>query len=289
MTISFDRRTFLLGTAAAVTLAACGGETGPRPDRLAVRFPDGFRAESTAVTGHGPQRFPFVIVADDGLPMATNNPESIDIEVIFQGETLETVTVPASGVGQFIPYYALTFTPPAAGNYLARTDFSEFDVEFVVLERDQVNLWQVGETMPGFDTPTFDAPNGVAQLCSRLGGPCDFHNITLNEALRNGRPTALLISTPEFCQTDVCGPSLEDLIAATTDRDDINIIHQEVYADFARDTEAGVFPLELAPLLADWEIAFEPSLFVMDSAATIVGARHFSFDRAETDELISRI
>ena len=102
MTISFDRRTFLLGTAAAAALAACGGG-GPSPDRLALRFPDGFRAPSTAVTGHGPQRFPFVIVADDGFPMQANTPDSIDIEVLFQGDTLDTYTVPAGGVGSDNP------------------------------------------------------------------------------------------------------------------------------------------------------------------------------------------
>ena len=288
MSLHIDRRTFILGTAAAAALAACGS-SGPSPASLAVRFPDGFRADSTAVVGHGEQRFPFVIGGDDGFPLTTNNPESIDIDVLMGGELLETVTVPAGGVGQFTPYYALTFTPPAAGSYLARTEFTEFDVEFTVIEREQTTLWQVGETLPGFDTPTFDDLRGVTQLCTRAGEPCDFHEITLNEALSNGRPTALLISTPSFCQTDVCGPSLENLILAATDRDDINVIHQEVYVDFQRDTNAGAFPLEVAPLLAEWELAFEPSLFVMDPDATIVGARHFAFDAAETQELIDLI
>ncbi len=287
MTISFDRRTFLLGTAAAAALAACGGG-GPSPDRLALRFPDGFRAPSTAVTGHGPQRFPFVIVADDGFPMQANTPDSIDIEVLFQGDTLDTYTVPAGGVGQITPYYALTFSPPAAGSYLARTDFSDFDVEFVVVERDETPLWQVGETLPGFDTPTFDDGRGVAQICTRVGGPCDFHELTLNEALSNGRPTALLISTPAFCQTDVCGPSLEDLIATASGRDDINIIHHEVFADVARDQDQGLLPVP-APLLVEWEYDFEPSLFVMDADATIVGASHFAFDRNETEGLVNLI
>ena len=289
MTISFDRRTFLLGSAAAAALAACGS-SGPQPDRLAVRFPDGLRAPSTAVTGHGPQRFPFVVVGNDGLPMfAADAPESIDIEVLFQGETLETVTVPAGGDGRIIPYYALTFSPPAAGAYIARTEFSDFDVEFTVVEREDTPLWQVGDTLPGFDTPTFDDPAGVNPICTRPGEPCPFHEITLNEALSNGRPTALLISTPAFCQTDVCGPSLEDLISVAADRDDINVIHQEVYEDFNRDVNEGGGLPTTAPLLTEWDLAFEPSLFVMDADATIVGATHFAFDRAETEGLLDLI
>lgn len=287
MTPAFDRRTFLLGTAAVATLAACGS-SGPSPDRLAVRFPDGFRAPSVAVTGHGEQRFPFVIVADDGLPMVSNTPESIEVEVLLDGEVVTTETVAARGVGQFVPYYPLTFVPPAAGSYIARTAFSEFDVEFLVVERSETPLWQVGETMPGFVTPTFDDAAGVNPICTRAGDPCAFHTITLEEALTNGRPTALLVSTPAFCQTDVCGPSLENLIAAAGEREDINIIHHEVYADREADTNNGDFP-ELAPLLVEWDLAFEPSLFVIDADATIVGARHFAFDSAETDELLALI
>lgn len=220
--------------------------------------------------------------------MVSNTPESIDIEVLLSGDTLETITVPARGVGQFIPYYPLTFTPPEAGSYIARTDFSDFDVEFVVVERDQTTLWQIGETMPGFDTPTVDDARGVEPICTRASEACAFHEITLNEALSNGRPTALLISTPAFCQTDVCGPSLENLIEATAGRDDINIIHQEVYADFNRDIADGSLP-EVSPLIAEWGIDFEPSLFVMDADGTIVDARHFAFDKTETEELLSLI
>ena len=265
-------------------MAACGS-SGPSPDRLAARFPDGIRAPSIAVAGHGVQRFPFVIVADDGLPMQRNTPESIDIDVLSGGELLETVTVPVGGDGPIVPFYTLAFTPPAAGPYVARTEFSDFDVEFSVVERSDTTLWQVGETMPGFATPTFDDARGVDPICTRSGEPCAFHEITLEEALSNGRPTAMLIATPAFCQTDVCGPSLENLIDATVGRDDINIIHHEVFADFGADTNAGQLPTR-APLLLDWDIAFEPSLFVMDADATIVGARHLAFDRSETDELL---
>lgn len=220
--------------------------------------------------------------------MTADTPDSIDIEVIFNGEVVSTETVDARGKDQFIPYYPLVFTPPAAGTYTARAGFSEFDVEFVVVERSDTLLWQVGEALPGFATPTVDDSRGVDPICTRVGQDCPFHQVTLEEALTNGRPTALLIATPAFCQTDVCGPSLEHLIAAGEGRDDINIIHHEVFANFANDTNDGQFP-ELAPLLIEWDLAFEPSLFVMDAGAVIVGATHFAFDSAETNELLSLV
>ena len=299
-----DRRTFLIGAGASGALAACGGnevttgsgvadrvdsEVATTPDRLAPRFPDGFRAPSAAVVGHGLQRFPFIVVAQDQLPMLSETaPLSVDIEVVFNGETITTESVDVRGLGQFTPFYPLEFEPPEAGSYIARTEFSEFDFEFLVVERADTGVFQVGEQLPAFDTPTFDDPRGVDPISTRPGGPSPFHEITLTEALSNGRPTALLIATPEFCQTDVCGPSLEFLIEHADGRSDINIIHQEVFANFQRDADSGAFP-ELAPLLLEWDWAFEPSMYVMDENGTIVGGKHFAFDSDEVAELLNLI
>lgn len=284
-----DRRTFLIGAGATGFLAACGSDPAASPDRLAVRFPDGILAPSAAVVGHGPQRFPFIVVAQDQLPMLSDTaPISIDIEVLRNGEPLMTQTVGARGLGQFTPYYPLEFEPPETGSYVARTEFSDFDIEFVVVEREQTGVFQVGEQLPAFDTPTFDDPRGVEPISTRPGGPSPFHEITLTEALSNGRPTALLIATPEFCRTDVCGPSLEFLIEHGEGRDDIDIIHQEVFENFQRDTSAGNNP-ELAPLLREWDWQFEPSMYVMDANGTIVAGRHFTFDSDEVAELLDLI
>ena len=285
-----DRRTFLIGAGATGLLAACGGaDPATVPSRLAAQFPDGFRAPSVAVTGHGAQRFPFTVVSEDQVPMLSDTaPLSIDIEVLRNGETVTTQTVGVRGLDQFTPMYPLEFEPPEAGSYIARTEFSEFDFEFVVVEREDSNVFQVGEQLPPFDTPTFDDPRGVDPISTRFEGPSPFHEITLTEALSNGRPTALLISTPEFCQTDVCGPSLESLIDHGTGRDDIDIIHQEVFASFQRDVAENNDP-ELAPLLQEWDWAFEPSLYVMDADGTIVGGKHFTFDSDEVAELLDLI
>ncbi len=277
-------------------LTACGGAnpatilTGSgdlKPDRLGVRFPDGLRAPSVAVTGHGPQRFPFVLVATDGLPMTNEVPAQIEIEVLFGGETFSTETVAARGVGQFTPYYPLTFTPDEPGVYVARTEFSDFDVEFLVVERGETPLFQVGEPLPAFTTPTFDDAAGVNPVCTRSPEPCPFHDITLADAISNGKPTAMLIATPAFCQTDVCGPNLEWLIEVAAARTDINVIHAEVYADFERDNTSPI--PSRAPMLEEWDIAFEPSLFVLNSSGTIVDARHFAFDRDEIAEALALI
>lgn len=295
MPSELPRRQFLTASASLMLLTACGAQNplsttdaALEPSRLGVRFPDGFRAPSVAVTGHGPQRFPFVMIAEDGLPMTNGAPDQIQIEVLFEGEALTVETVGIRGVGQFTPYYPLVFTPGQAGVYTARTEFSDFDVEFAVVERADTPLFQVGEALPAFVTPTVDEPAGVNPVCTRAPEACPFHDVTLADAVSNGKPTAMLIATPAFCQTDVCGSNLEWLIELAATRTDLNVIHAEVYADFARDNGSGQLPSR-APMLEEWDIAFEPSLFILDANGTIIDARHFAFDRDEMDEALKLI
>lgn len=219
--------------------------------------------------------------------MISNAPDSLDIEILRNNETVEIQTVSVRGVGQFTPYYPLEFTPTETGSYVARTSFSEFDVEFAVVDRADTPLFQIGDALPPFDTPTIDDARGVEPICTRPE-QCPYHALTLTEAVGNGKPTALLISTPGFCQTDVCGPSLEFLIEAVGERTDINVIHAEVWRNYQADIEAGDFP-GVAPLPEAWQLEFEPSLFVADATGTIVGAKHFAFDREETNDLIMLI
>jgi len=287
--MTLDRRTFLASGLTTAFVVACGGDGATadiRPDRLGVRFPDGIQAPSVAVAQSAPQRFPFVVIADDGFPMtAANAPEAIQVDLRFEGDVLDTLTIPRRGSGQVIPFYPLVFTPEQPGRYVVNASFSDLNVEFAVLDRAEVSLFQVGDPLPPFDTPTFDDERGVTPVCTR-SEPCPFHEITLAEALGNGRPTALMISTPEFCTTDVCGPSLEHLIEASEGRSDVNFVHAEVFADPR--APVGQFP-ELAPIITAWELDFEPSLFVADADGTIVQALHFAFDRDETIEAVGLI
>ena len=276
-----SRRRLLAGASATVALSACGGG-GLQPERLQARFPDGFRAPTHAVVDAGPQRFPFVIIANDQLPMIDDVPETLEMEITMDGALVETIVVSQHGVGQFTPYFPLVFTPPSAGRYVITPDFGGPVSELIVEERDAVNLFQVGDTLPAFDTPTFINSHGVDPICSR-SVPCPFHEITLTEALANDKPTALLIATPAWCQTDVCGPVVDFLIDEASARDDLNVIHAEVY-------ESGVaggtgFPA-LAPLLVEWGITFEPSIFLANPDGEITDIRHFAFDRSEVATVI---
>lgn len=130
-----------------------------------------------------------------------------------------------------------------------------------VLEAANLVVPRPGESLPGFDTPTFDDARGVEPLCSRLPQPCPFHDVTLNEALASSRRVVYLVGTPAHCQTGVCSPILDGTIPLADEFTDTVFVHADVYAD-----KAGT---AVAPAVDALSLTFEPVLFVVDATGLI--------------------
>lgn len=294
-----DRRTFIFGVAGAGVLAACGddGESGSdEPDTTAVTagtpaflvptFPDGFRAESTIIAG-AEQRISFVL-RDDVDTMRANAPDQVDIEISFGDEVIASGPQAVRRDGILTPYYPVFFTAATPGEYVARAiDLPDVaPIPFVVREQSEVAIVQVGDPMRPVDTPTLDDARGVDPICTRAT-PCDFHAQTLTEALGTGKPTVLIISTPGFCQTDICGPVLELLIDAADGRDDLAVVHAEVYVDPSLFAD-GEFPAT-TEAVNTYALPFEPQLLVADEAGTIVARLDTTWDRSELDAALALV
>ena len=304
---SLNRRTFLLGGAAA-TLAACSSGTSttqPRdlsapvtlpPDgppfpvnqtSLGARFPDGIRAPTAFVEGVE-ARLPFVALDAEQLPLTADAPSSLDVVVQRNGVVVHEQTVPAEAQGEFTPYFPVVFTPEVAGQYVVVSDYGEVESWFGVVERDQVSVPQIGDALPPFATPTFDNPEGVELLCTRQPDPCPFHEAQLDLALGEGRPVAFLIATPLFCQTDVCGPSVDYLVELAPQFPDITFLHSEVWAEDINSGEPGALP-PLAPVVQEYMMPWEPALFVADGTGTIVAALHFAMSKDEVAAALAKV
>jgi len=298
----FDRRTFLLGSAgagAAALLAACGDDGGGDSTAseggsgevafLVPTFPDGFRAESVVVAGI-PQRISFVL-RDDVDTMRANAPAEIRLRLTdASGGEISSATVPVHDDGIITPYYPLTFTVDAPGEYQVAyvDDIEVAGVPFVVRDRAEVSLVQVGDPLRPVDTPTFDDPAGVDPICTRAT-PCDFHGMTLTDAIASDRSTVLIVSTPGFCQTDICGPVLDLLIEATDARDDLDIVHAEVYVDPNNaPTEQGGFG-ETTEVVEAYDLPFEPQLLVADASGTVTARIDTTWDRAELADALATV
>jgi hypothetical protein len=134
--------------------------------------------------------------------------------------------------------------------------------------------------MPSAGTPTTANPLGVGTICTQ-DPPCPLHEVSLDAALAEGRPVALLVSTPAFCQVAICGPVLDLLVAAAPDHPDVALIHLEVYPGGQPDAES------LSPVVSDTlGLAYEPALFVADATGTITSRLDNIYDGDELTEAL---
>jgi hypothetical protein len=277
-----SRRAFLAGSAGAVLLAACGGNGDD--DSAATTAP----APTTAAAGSGmalvkffgddfllpgiEQRATFGVGDAEGV-VSDDVPPTLDFTILSEGAPIgDPITVASHAEDLPRPYYPLLFTVPQAGFYTARTTIDGQPVEATFGVVDQSPVPQAGQPMPAFDTPTVTEGRGVNPICT-AEPQCPLHEVSLNEGLAEGRPVALLISTPKFCQVAICGPVLDVLVGQQQAFPDVRMIHAEVYTDETTEN--------LAPVIDVFGLTYEPALFVASSDRTVAARLDNIYDTAE--------
>ena len=291
--LQISRRQFIYGSVSALgfgsaltSLFACSPSNSPTsqalPDdvQLVQRFPQ--------VLVPGEVRLPMSLAQQSGI-ITTNSdfkfPETLTAKIVdLSNDTVITENISATlhGAEIAIPYYPFRTTIEKPGNYMLVVDGGPQDgAAFSVLERDQVLVPKSGDTLPSFDTPTFDNAYGVDPICTQTPEPCPFHKLTLTDALKLKVPVAYLIGTPAHCSTGTCAPALEQLTSvAKTVGDRASFVHAEVYSD-----EAATI---VAPAVKAFAMTFEPTLFIVDANSKIVDRLDAVFDAQEITEALSR-
>ncbi len=282
--MAISRRGFLGGFGAAVLLGACGadapGDAGASADAPAdtAYSPLLFFAPDIAVADGDDHRLPLG-VADARAALTSDAPAEVAVRLGLDGDLGDPVTVTRHDTGVPIPYYPLVTSFASAGIYDLELTWQGGSAVGVLqaLAPGESPLLPVGAALPAVPTPTVADPRGVEPICTRTPDVCPFHRRSLDEALAEGGPVALLVSTPAFCQTAVCGPVLDLLIDAAAGREDLTVIHAEVYADPYGENP----PITTAPIMAELGMTFEPSLFVTDADGTLVTRLDNVFDATE--------
>jgi len=291
-----SRRTVLAGSAALAFLTACG--SGDDGDGSAAPGTDDTAPGSDQLTGtllvllpqqgvliaDGEQRVPVAVADAEGVPVREGlEPRDFQIRTDTGEPTVLTVEPHADGVPT--PYYPIRFTPAAAGIHEI-TVVGEPGFNAVTLDIGDATLIPIpGQPLPVVSTPTPANARGVDPICTRTP-TCALHEVDLSDALGSG-PVALVIATPEFCQTAICGPVLDLVIEAMADYPTVTAIHTEVYADPRGndDPTAG----GLAPITEAFGLTFEPTLYLMDATGTVVTRLDSVYDRAELREALDQI
>jgi hypothetical protein len=121
---------------------------------------------------------------------------------------------------------------------------------------------EVGQRAPKVHTDTLASAKGdVSKIDTRVP-PSDMHAVDFASVVGK-KPVALLFSTPQLCQSRVCGPVTDIAYQMEAKyRGQMDFIHQEVYVN-------NVVNDGLRPPLKAFHLASEPWLFVVNKAGMI--------------------
>jgi len=274
--------------AAPSLLAACGSSGGSASgDRLTLTTDlDGrqlvglFNYTGGYVEAGTTQRLALAIASAEGPPEA-DGPPTLTVQLSRDGAPVGApITLDRHADGTPIGYYPLVTTFDQGGTWTVSTELDgrTVDQAFLVEPAGGSPIRQVGQAMVPVETPTVADARGVTPICTRSPN-CPFHGQTLTQALATGAPVALMISTPQYCQTGVCGPVLDLVMEQATASPGVQVVHAEVYDNPAGGADPAANGLTDA--VTAYGLSFEPSLFVARADGTIVARLDNVFDRVE--------
>ncbi len=128
----------------------------------------------------------------------------------------------------------------------------------------------IGAAAPSVGTPTLaDVGDDVAKVSTDKSPERRFYETSVADALADKKPFVLVFATPAFCQTAVCGPTLDVVKKVAADYPTLTFINVEpykmVFADGRLQPELSADgQLQTAPWTDAFGLPSEPWVFVVD-------------------------
>jgi hypothetical protein len=165
---------------------------------------------------------------------------------------------------------------PGHGVYVARTDFDgagqwgvaarvdrpghdPIDLRLNFEVKDRSSTPAPGAPVPASRTLTGSDPAEIEKFSSARPVDPGLYAVSIDQALQEGKPLAVLFATPGFCTSRLCGPSVE-VLQSLRDQfgDSARFIHVEIYKDGRPNQN-----MDLVPAVREWGLTSEPWLFVV--------------------------
>lgn len=283
------RRLLLAGAGSVAAVVACGGgRTGSQQQTTTTEAAAGLtlaRVFSPEQPAGVEVRLPLALADASGVVIDDVPAEfSVRVGLADAGELGEPVTVERHGEGVPRPYFPLVTSFSEPGNWRIVADVDGQPAETVVAARPPGEVPAVpvvGDSLISVPSPTVDNPRGVDPICT-AEPPCPLHEVSLDEAMAGDRAIALLVATPAYCQTAICGPVLDLLVARQPDyADQVTMIHAEVYTDDSAK--------EVTDVVRAYGLAWEPSLFLATPDGIISHRLDYTYDATELDQALTSL
>ena len=233
----------------------------------------------------GPNRFGFLLVDPQGRVAEGGAPE-----VRIARSPTSTASRPVAAVWRPFTAYDRTGDrsgrSPLPGSYVANLEIpgpGNWSVAAILRDGSRSlggsGILPVGQgKIPGpvgapatiVATPVATTNDDIAAICTRT--PVDhLHSVSLDVALRSGKPTVVCFSTPLLCESQLCGPVTDEVILAGRmfGIERANFIHVEEFLPGPGHGRPSATIANRSPGFKAWELETEPWVFVIDRTATI--------------------
>lgn len=150
---------------------------------------------------------------------------------------------------------------------------------------DVIPLPEVGDPAPPSETRTID-DFPIEQLTTDPDPDRSLYEMTVADAVSNGTPSVIVFATPAFCQTAVCGPTMDLVKAAIADRTGFDTVHVEVFENIESE---GAGQLIEVDAIFEWGLPSEPWVYVVDADGLISARFEGAVSTAELSGAIDAV
>src|SRR4051812_37045662 len=285
-----SRRAFLTASGGAALLAACGGSSGSSAKRAASAATkptpssrsglQALRVSSDLYKSPDPQRFGFVLTKNDKFYAGPPATISFTPKGGSPGPPI-AATFRADGLPENRGIYTVESVFPTASVYQANVEVGGEPTKLFVDIQARPNALIPGEQAIPASTPTTADAMGVNPICTRKPA-CSLHTQSLDALIATHRPLAVLFATPARCQTQFCGPVLDQVLSVVPQyQDGVDFVHIEIYAGDQTDA--------LIPAVEAWGLQSEPWLFGVNPAGVITQRLDGAFATSEVTALLDQL
>lgn len=152
---------------------------------------------------------------------------------------------------------------------------------FEIVEESAVP--QPGDFAPPSVTPTATTPDEITQISTDQDPDEALYDLSIKDAVSNGKPTLIVFATPAFCQTALCGPTLEFVRGAAAGQSDLDVVHVEPF-DLTLARAGTLDPVEA---MFDYGLATEPWVFIVDAEGKVTHSFEGIIGQPELEEALA--
>ncbi len=242
------------------------------PDTLTTR---GDQRVMVALLGDGPSQF----LGGPDVP-ATFEFESEDKAIV---EDVQGTWLSATGatLGLYVTHY--TFATP--GIWAIRLKGGDDQSLATIIVSDDSAVPDVGDPAPPSQTLTAAGAADLATISTDPDPDPAFYQLSVADAVNSGKPTVIAFATPAFCQTALCGPTMDIVKDALSQRTDVQVVHVEPY-DIAKAKAGSLVPIDA---MTEWNLATEPWVFVVGADGKVAASFEGILGEGELVEAVDAV